>query len=496
MLDVIQLELGGMPGVVALGSASISERHLLALEELGIASVVLALDADPAGLIGTDAFIELARERSPQLRVTVIPAAALRGLKDPGELVAAHGTQAIRDAIDARVPAAVFQAQQIVGSLGPEAAVAARRDALAALTGLAERLEGPDRDADLEDLASLGVRHLGYSEEVVRSHLGLPSGITLTAATSVREVPSPYGLVEAPDADDRPSAIPYPPNLIRILGGPMYSAEISRRNPTALVFLLDQSGSMAEDFAGTGGQTKSAFLATVINRQLQELVLRCTKDDGIRDYFHVAVLGYGSDVYPALSGGKVALIPVSEVGASPLRIEQRTQMVPDGVGGLVEQTVRFPVWVDPVANGATSMSEALRTAQDLLAEWIEQHPDAFPPTIINVTDGASTDGDPTGPAQDLRSLATRDGTVFLFNIHTSGRPGPEAEYLETDASLADPLAKQLFSMSSQLPDHMVEAVSAADAPVRRGARGFLFNANPTSLTRFLSIGTRPANDLR
>src|SRR4051794_10610590 len=35
-----------------------------------------------------------------------------------------------------------------------------------------------------------------------------------------------------------------------------YSAQITRRNPACLIFLLDQSGSMEEPIAGGGGQKK------------------------------------------------------------------------------------------------------------------------------------------------------------------------------------------------------------------------------------------------
>jgi hypothetical protein len=277
----------------------------------------------------------------------------------------------------------------------------------------------------------------------------------------------------------------------------MYTAEISRRNPSAFVFLLDQSGSMAEVFGGAAGQSKAAFLATVINRQLHELVLRCTKDDGIRDYFHVAALGYGSDVHAALTGGSTtSLTLVSELGPRPLRVEERTQRVPDGTGGLVEQTVRFPVWVDPVSNGATVMGEALRTAQDLLAEWIDQHPEAFPPAVINVTDGAATDGDPTGPAEGLRSLSTRDGPILLYNVHVSSEGGDEVAFPTDDTGLPDEFARRLFSMSSLLPVHLLRAASTPDLTLRSGSRGFAYNADPVGLTNFIEIGTQSPNDLR
>src|SRR5262249_21092326 len=107
-----------------------------------------------------------------------------------------------------------------------------------------------------------------------------------------------------------------------------YSAEISRVNPTCFLFLIDRSGSMADPIGGSP-RKKADIVADAINRLLQTLVLRCAKSEGIRDYFHVGVIGYGAQVGPALGGSLMGrdLVPVSEVGHHPLRVEQRTKKV-------------------------------------------------------------------------------------------------------------------------------------------------------------------------
>ena len=49
---------------------------------------------------------------------------------------------------------------------------------------------------------------------------------------------------------------------------------------------------MQESFGSLDGQkTKAASLADAINRLLQNLVLKCAKSEGIRDYYHVGVVG-------------------------------------------------------------------------------------------------------------------------------------------------------------------------------------------------------------
>jgi hypothetical protein len=161
-----------------------------------------------------------------------------------------------------------------------------------------------------------------------------------------------------------------------------YQADISRANPGCFLFLLDQSGSMADPFSGgTHGHSKADELATIINRLLASLVIRCSKDEGVRDYFEVGVIGYGARVANALHTNGTAIVPISRLANEPLRIEDRIQKIPDGAGGLVEQTVKFPVWVDPRADGGTPMTEALTRGKDALANWVQQHRTAFPPVV-------------------------------------------------------------------------------------------------------------------
>src|ERR1700730_14342675 len=71
-----------------------------------------------------------------------------------------------------------------------------------------------------------------------------------------------------------------------------YTASIQRSDPTAFLFLVDQSGSMGDKMSGE--KTKSQFVADVLNRTLMNLVTRCTKSEGVRNYFDVGVIGYGN----------------------------------------------------------------------------------------------------------------------------------------------------------------------------------------------------------
>jgi hypothetical protein len=253
-----------------------------------------------------------------------------------------------------------------------------------------------------------------------------------------------------------------------------------------------------QDQIGSGeGQRKCDVVADAVNRLLFELGIKCAKEEGVRDYFYVAVIGYGADVAPALAGPLAGreLVPLSEIAASPARLESRSKKIPDGAGGLVDQEIRFPIWVDPVANGGTPMSSALRRAQSLVATWLVDHPRCFPPVVLNLTDGESTDGDPSAAADGIRQLASADGAALLFNLHVSSDSTTAISFPDNDAALVNQYAKTLFNLSSTLPTGMRTYTEQQGIPVSEGSRGFVFNADVTLIIQFLDIGTR-ASDLR
>lgn len=270
-----------------------------------------------------------------------------------------------------------------------------------------------------------------------------------------------------------------------------YSAEISRTNPSCFLFLIDRSKSMTEPLAGTN-KTKAVALADAMNRLLQTLVLRCVRGEVVLDRFHVGVIGYGSQVAPAL-GGELAgqsLVALSELAMKPLRVESRTRKVDDGAGGLVEQTIKFPVWFEPVADGKTPMCAALDLAWQFLTDFLAKYPACYPPLVINITDGHPTDGNPEAHADTVSGLSSNDGNVLLFNVHMSAKVERLIEFPDNEKTLPDDFARQLFRMSSVLPPVMRATAEREGFQVSEGTRGFAYNADLVSVIRFLDIGTR------
>jgi hypothetical protein len=271
-----------------------------------------------------------------------------------------------------------------------------------------------------------------------------------------------------------------------------YSAEISRVNPGCIVFVIDQSGSMSDRLEV---DTKADEVATILNRTLVDLITRCAREEGVRDYFHVGVIGYGAQgPHNALgSVGENLINPLSLLEANPLRIEKRNRKVPDGAGGLVEVETDFPVWFEPIADGGTPMRAALLLAAHTLADWCDVNPNSFPPVVLHLTDGESTDGDPEPVSRELRQISTDDGEVILMNAHISDVSSREIAFPDSDSELPDQYARLLYAMSSTLAPQMQDRARSLGFNVNDSSRAFVLNARVEQIINFFDIGTRPSN---
>ncbi len=272
----------------------------------------------------------------------------------------------------------------------------------------------------------------------------------------------------------------------------MYSAEINRKQPALLVLLIDQSFSMLESWAETQ-QSKAAALAAAVNNLLGNAVALCSRgDEEVNGYFDIGVLGYGETVGPVLNGtdAEHVVASVQHVADNPLRLDTVTRRVPDGAGGVVAVQQLMPIWLDAAANGATPMTAAFTAIEPVVQSWCAAHPSSFPPIVINVTDGMSTDGQPREVVDRIRQLGTDDGKALVFNLHLSGIPSQPVRFPASAAGLTDPNAAMLYDLSSELPPAILEAAAALHYSVEPHARGFLYNADAATVIDFLDIGTR------
>jgi hypothetical protein len=278
-----------------------------------------------------------------------------------------------------------------------------------------------------------------------------------------------------------------------------YAQTWASTHPGCLIVLLDQSGSMKNKFGGSqigAGQTKASMVATVLNSLLHDLVKANTVGTLIKPRAEVAVIGYeGRSVRNALSGllASKPFANLGELAANPLRVETRIRKEMADDGTVAEVHVPFPIWVEPHHGDMTPMRAAVQRACELAEEWAVKHLESYPPVIVNVTDGASTDGDPFDLAHELTKIHTNSGESLLFNCHITDLPSPKIEFPNHASKLPDDpahLAKLLFSMSSIIPGRARANIRGATGrELPDGARGFIFNGDAGSLRDMFVFAT-------
>lgn len=286
----------------------------------------------------------------------------------------------------------------------------------------------------------------------------------------------------------------------------LYDAQITRNNPTAILFMIDQSQSMAFDehkqiYKGKE-KTFAQIVADMINELLSELIGRCTKAEGIRDYFDVCVLGYGgsSNSVNTLWEGNLSgkdWVSISEL-KSNAKYDKRTETKTIR-GKKKTSEVNIPYWFQPVANYQTPMGAAFEKAYMLLQEWIlaKSNKDSYPPVVINITDGMQSDYDNQQMidiAKKIQSLNTKDGHVLVLNCHISIKNDSVIFPRTIDELPEDNYAKRLYEMSSIMPEIFASEISQfrKDNEVFSNYRGMAFNSNIDMMFNLIDIGTSGA----
>lgn len=293
-----------------------------------------------------------------------------------------------------------------------------------------------------------------------------------------------------------------------------YRKSWNRQHRGLLIFLLDQSGSMQQTVQiGNQSYTNGAMATTTLDSLIVSVINNTPIDPQtghVKDYCDLLVLGYGNDVFPLLDNGRGAPVSIKELADNPrghraVVVERYDRVLNKKVP--VKETQ--PFWIPPYKpnNDRTEMARALQRAYRVIQDWLSadaRRRQSFPPIVVNITDGEHNgEGDPMDAATRIRQLTTDDGQVLLFSCHLTSNSTNHLVF-PRDASIIQSRitasnerawALNLFQMSSEIPASMAKrARESFHAGLADGARGFIYNANPSDLMDFLSWGTRPSQN--
>ena len=266
----------------------------------------------------------------------------------------------------------------------------------------------------------------------------------------------------------------------------------SSATPGLLVILVDQSGSMMKEYVD--GDSRTVFSAKVINRVINTIIKKNFNRDKPKNRCFISVIGYGYEVKELCSGF------LEDLYNNPIRVENRTQKVSDGNGGLVDVAVNQPIWVEPITEDRwTNMRDGFKMAKQLVEDWIVDKPECPAPVIINISDGepyydhldtATCIRETTEVAKQIMNLSNEDGNVLIFNAeigdggHKIITPSSEEE-----VAVAGEPAKFLYEISSVIPRGYMDAAKKNELDVKDGSRGCIFNADAVELIKLIDFGS-------
>lgn len=281
-----------------------------------------------------------------------------------------------------------------------------------------------------------------------------------------------------------------------------YTAQITRNTPTAFIFLVDQSVSMKRMTTLNGEKiTLAEAVARIVNKQIKDLIYRCIKTDEIRHYYDIAVIGYGHEAYSGWNGALLDkdFVSPEELKNNPYKKIIVNEAVKTRKGVQIKEVEQIQ-WLEARCDGNwTHLHKAFEKAKELLDTWMTKHhdKDCYPPTIINITDGAfnhATKEQLIQQANELKALFTNDGNLLLWNIHVT--PENESKILfptHKEELNGNAYAELLYDMSSLLPSKFNDSISALKGcPNDKPYTAMSTNVDMSTLIHLMDIGT-PTN---
>jgi len=273
-----------------------------------------------------------------------------------------------------------------------------------------------------------------------------------------------------------------------------YKCRWSNKDPGYMIIILDQSAAMSNLF---GTSSTASQVAEMLNNSLQNLLSYDIEGDLFGDYrysskIRLTMLGYGNGEVRSLLPKETAedgFCKLSELISHTARFEMRKRKEIDDTGRPYDIEVPFWVWIEPQAMGDSPMCKALQQAKSLAEEWVSKHPKSYPPVVIHITQGISSDGDPTLSALQLRQISTADGYTQLYNILISSDNIVPLTYPSDDSKFLGNLrARTLFSLTSILPKrsrYLLELWYGINISTK--ARGFAWNSNLVFLDLIMAL---------
>ena len=230
---------------------------------------------------------------------------------------------------------------------------------------------------------------------------------------------------------------------------------MSQNNPGQINILVDQSGEMKNR-----DQSKE-LAASAVNKILYTLTTNCETENDYWDVCMIRVLGYGQGTYTLVEGR------LPQIAKLPKRVDYCP--VYNLRGRLVDCS--SPIWVEPLAEGNTTMTAGLKNIFKGMREWIFHHPNCFPPVLIHISGSAPRNKKVVrAQIEIIKNLSTLDGNALVMNLCVNPDAQNELIIFPLRNEINNKCADFLFSISSELPDHLRKTAEVFGFPRELGSK--------------------------
>lgn len=238
-----------------------------------------------------------------------------------------------------------------------------------------------------------------------------------------------------------------------------YTQPATRLTPALVIYLIDASASMNEL---CGNTTKISLVNISLKEAIKSMILRSMRDVRVQPRYHIAMFAYSTKVLDLLNGIR-PLPDLMRAGGSP----------------------------ELQAGGSsTDTAAGFARIEQLLQDHLSTYKSCPAPLVCHLTDALLTTQDPTPIVKRIRSMSVDDGSVLVENIlmtEKALRKTPKdwstwTGVLKVD-QLADPYARQLYDLSSPLPETYRQNINQAGRYQLKKGAALLFPGLQPELVR-------------
>jgi hypothetical protein len=234
-----------------------------------------------------------------------------------------------------------------------------------------------------------------------------------------------------------------------------YVQPSTRLTPALVIYLIDASASMNDP---CGPITKMALVNNALREGVKGMILRSMRDNKVQSRYHIAMFAYSTVVLDLLDGIR-GLPDLMRVGGPP-ELE---------AGG-----------------EATDTAAGFSMVEKLLQQNLATYKSCPAPLVCHLTDALHTTQDPSPIVQRIRAMSVDDGSVLVENVLMAEKivrkpvkDWQKWEGISKARQLADDYARQLFTLSSPLPESYRQNINkSAGYQLQKDARLFFPGTQP------------------